>query len=492
MPRKRLKAWIAAALVVAGLAPWAIPSDVPRLIVMERDVLLGRYAVPWFCVLACLITPGCWLAAWAVWSLRRRSHRAVAFRLTALLVALTVGVVLVDRGARLLRRPDYARTDERTLSEFPLDQQPGTVLHRLPNQRYTVEIVDEPGAARSYPGRPPGYPPVHCTLTTDARGFRNTTDLERYDVVAVGDSFAEGCLVSDEHPWPVRLAERTGRTVYNLGMSGADPVFYRSALRSVGLPLRPRTVIVMLYEDNDFLGVPVADAGGASLGRRVKRWIDSSPLVQGVMAAAVALFGGVRADAPVPGFERISSWMPAAVPAGAGAHHYALKPKRVLQLAEPREAFEASHGWTSTLGVLRDIRDLCAEHGARLVFVLAPSKARVLFSLIGERVSAEELHAFVALRRRPVPPPAVLRAAVLANLHAREEALRAFCEREGIELLSTTASLAEATRAGRQVFYSYDQHWTPQGHDLVAALLAELLSAPAAEGSSAPAGRPPR
>ena len=85
----------------------------------------------------------------------------------------------------------------------------------------------------------------------------------------------------------------------------------RSALRSVGLPLGPRTVFVMLYEDNDFFGPPPAATGHVPLGRRIKLWIETSPLVNGVMSAAVALFGGVRADAPVRGFESVSSWMPA-------------------------------------------------------------------------------------------------------------------------------------------------------------------------------------
>jgi hypothetical protein len=487
--RKRLNAWIAVGILVAGLVPWAIPSDVPRLIVMERDVLLGRYAVPWFCVLAFLITPGSWLAAWAVWSLRTRTHRAVAFRLIALFVALGVGLAVVEIGGRALRRQAYQRTEERALTEFPLDQRPGTVLHRVPDQRHEIRIADEPGAARSYPGRPAGHPPLDCTLSTDARGFRNPTALERCDVVAVGDSFAEGCLVSDEHPWPVVLGERTGLAVYNLGMSGADPVFYRSALRSVGFALKPRIALVMLYEDNDFFGVPRQASGDLSFGRRIRLWIETSPVVDGLMAASVALFGDVRADAPVPGFERISSWMPATVPAGPSGHHYAVKPKRVLRLAEPRAAFEASYGWTSTVEVLRDIRRLCDENGVRLVFVLAPSKARVLMSLIGDRVSAEELHAFVALRRRPLPPPEPFREAVLANLHARGEALRDLFQREGVPFVDLMPMLRQATADGHQVFFTYDQHWTPEGHRRAAERLAEVVSAMEAEGTSA---RPPR
>jgi len=475
MSRRRRNTWIAILLLLAGIAPWFIRSDVERLVVLQRHVLLGRYAAGWFAVMALGITPACWLGAWVSWRLRTGSHRAVAFRLIALAFALALGIVLVEVAGRMLRRPTYVISNVRGGAEWALDQQPGAILHRVPDQVYDLSYIDEPSPARSYPGHPASHPPVKMTLTTDTRGFRNAAALERADIVVLGDSFAEGCLVSDEHAWPVRLAALREETVYNLGMSGGDPAQYRNTLRGIGRGLSPRVVIATIYENNDFEGVPEETA--AAPGVTLDGLFRTSPIANGLARALVAWFGPIHADAPLQDFEAISAWMPMRIPDRDGGTLYTLKPKRILQLIATREAFEHSPGWTSTVPVLRDIKRTCAEMGARLVFVLAPTRPRVLLPHVERALTPEQLYAFVSKRRNPRMAAAALKASVYANMNHMEAALAAFCEREDIEFLSLTKSLIEATAAGKQVYYGYDQHWTPYGNELVAQVIDEALGA---------------
>src|SRR5207244_4450858 len=62
------------------------------------------------------------------------------------------------------------------------------------------------------------------TFSTDSRGFRNRSDLDRADVAMIGDSYIEGAYVSDEETAAVRLHELTGERVANLGVSGYGPL----------------------------------------------------------------------------------------------------------------------------------------------------------------------------------------------------------------------------------------------------------------------------
>jgi hypothetical protein len=476
----RTKTLLAVALFAAGVVPWFFTSDVARLVVYQRPVLLGRYGVGRFMALAFLVTPALWTAAWAVWRLRTRPPRYVVFRLIALGLALVFGVVLLDGAGRLLRKGHYVKREVVGLETWPLDQRRQEVIQRPPDTRYEVRVTDDPPQARSYPARPAGYPAATVTLTTDAWGYRNPGPPAQCDVVAVGDSFTEGLLVSDGQEWPARLGAKLGRTVYNLGMAGTDPEGYRNALASYGLRLRPKVAVLMIYQENDFYGVVPAGAAAPSTGLRLKHFVETSPVVLGLKHVLVNTLGGVNADGDVPGLAEVA-WMPAAVPEGPGAKYYCLRPKRLLFLHPTEAAFRDSYGWKSTAEVLRETRALCEREAIHLLLVYAPAKSQVLLPLLGDRLSPQELHAFVALTRRTLPAPEDFARAVHAGIDTHERVLRRFCDDEGIAFLSTTRPLGQAMAEGRQVFFTYDEHWTPEGHELVADLLVEPLRAALSE-----------
>ena len=45
----------------------------------------------------------------------------------------------------------------------------------------------------------------------------------------------------------------------------------------------------------------------------------------------------------------------------------------------------------------------------------------------------------------------------------------------GIAFVSLTDALRAAARSGSQTYFTYDQHWTPDGHRVVAAELLKVL-----------------
>src|SRR3990172_6434946 len=107
----------------------------------------------------------------------------------------------------------------------------------------------------------------------------------------MANSFAEASNVSDEHPWPVRLASVSGSTVYNLGMSGYDPLHYLESLKNVGSTLKPRIVLFLVYEGNDFRSTKTdAKRRRPSLSMRLKEYLERSPIIGAVDQLLVDTF----------------------------------------------------------------------------------------------------------------------------------------------------------------------------------------------------------
>ena len=100
----------------------------------------------------------------------------------------------------------------------------------------------------------------HCDIRTDRDGFRNPVDLDRADVVVVGDSLVEGVQVGVDEVLTGRLSARLGRPVANLGRAGYGPQQELHVLRRFGVPLRPRACIWAFYEGNDLLDLAAYDA----------------------------------------------------------------------------------------------------------------------------------------------------------------------------------------------------------------------------------------
>ena len=281
----RQKIWLTL-MIVTNLALWIIPSNVVETIARDQHILLGRYSRTHFAwIVAMLIfTPVSFYVDWATGD----TYKKRWFQVLTFLLILTPALLLVDFLTRSPQTQHYVRDT--------------TAYHRPPDAVFKDSFQDKPVAARSYPVERPGYGVVECTLSTDGRGYRNQTALDRYDVVVLGDSFAEGSSVSDEQAWPVQLARKTGLSVYNLGMSGYDPFHYLESLKTTGLQLNPGLVVCLLYEGNDFRSAKSdAKRRSPSLSKRVGEYVTGSPIAQKLDRMIVKLFGPINSRGPVSG-----------------------------------------------------------------------------------------------------------------------------------------------------------------------------------------------
>ena len=121
------------------------------------------------------------------------------------------------------------------------------------------------------------------------------------------------------------------------------------------------------------------------------------------------------------------------------------------------------------------IKELCDRETIRLVFAYAPSKPHVVMPLVKENISPEHLHGFASLKKLGLPAPKEFKKKLYDRLDSQENVLREFCQSQGIGFVSATAALQSLAARGRQVYYTYDQHWTPLGHVVVAEELSRYF-----------------
>lgn len=467
---------IAASLVIIAMLAvlWGRQSDLAYNVAQQRAILLGRYTLDTMIALL-IITPILLCILRGIWKKKSKpgtpaEKRQASFRLISLILSIILAIVFFDAAMRLSKRKLYIGTEQS--------------YHRTPERVYRGVFHDRPEVAFSYPRATPGYPEVPYVLTVDAEGFRNTETFDQYDWVVLGDSFAEGSSVSDEQVWTARLAESRHVRLYNLGMSGGSPVTYLDTLQKFGVPLNPKAVLYLLYEGNDFrnsnfkqhkLDAPKK----ATLSETL---FKASPLRRLIKESLVRFLGPIGRNRYTkdPGINDPShplypvAWLPIEIPPDGG-YGYAFDLKRLEQHFLSEETFRKSVACTESMRLLEEARKVCDANGITLIVIYAPDTPHVLIDQIVSRVPPEQLHAFMGMRVKNLPAPEALGASLQAGTAVRETVLKQFCSENNIKFISLTDILKQKTAEGRRTYYSYDQHWTPEGHEVVAEYLSKQI-----------------
>jgi SGNH hydrolase-like domain, acetyltransferase AlgX len=284
--------------------------------------------------------------------------------------------------------------------------------------------------------------PFQWDVTYDRTGFRNPRDLDRADVVVIGDSFVEGLTVTDAELVTSHLAAIQGEVVANLGQSTYGPLQELVVLKRYALPLHPRTVVWMFFEGNDlqdvigyqralqhppdFLHAFWARSFTRSALLAVKRLVEPPVMPPGTKRAGLC---------QAPDGKSLTTYF--------GYRAKALSPEELPALDE-------------TARTLATAYQLCAAQGTRLVFVFVPTKFRVLHDQCQFAENSE------------------CRNWVLPDMPERlQSALQSISP--GIGYLDLTPYLVEAAKAAELPYYRDDEHWTPAGHKVAATAISRYL-----------------
>jgi hypothetical protein len=469
----KIRLFVTAATVCVMTSLYLNESDLAYNVAQQRAILLGRYTLE-SAITLLILTIIAFFVIMNTWKNKPekspRKKREDAFKTITLTLSILLTVVIFDVGLRVVQSAHYVKK--------------GHSYHRQPNQVFEGVFEDKPETHFTYPKPSKGYPDVSYTLTIDDQGFRNANPTETADWLILGDSFAEGSCVTDNEVWCAMLVQNKDVTLYNLGMAGGNPLTYLDTLKKFGLAKKPNKIVYMLYEGNDFRDSnfdnitnderPKESLGDIVFKRSPLRNMIKSFIERNLSPVDAKRFlGDQRVNNPSHPMYPVA-WLPLEVPAGSG-NFYTFDLKRLLQHLVTAEEFNESLGCKESKRLLGKTKALCDENNIQLIVVYAPDKPNILLDEVIRQVPVDQLTEFLAIKAKNLPDP--LYPDILRDrITVQENTFKEFCKTNNIEFLSLTEPLREATLSGIQTYFTYDQHWTPEAHTLIADYLAEQIN----------------
>lgn len=282
----------------------------------------------------------------------------------------------------------------------------------------------------------PANPPVEFDLRYDQHGFRNDEDMDRADVVVIGDSYVESPMLLHSALLTTALSKTLGTPVVNLGTSGYEPEQELIVRKRYALNFRPKTIVWIFFEGNDLLQLnpededrgpeqvnmdaPLDSYWMRSLTRNLL--VLSKKVAQGCVPHEDYLkFRGMFQEASGKQTEMFFGEKPAP-----------LKPTDHLRLERFRLIATEAH-------------ELCRQRGIHLVMAFAPVSYRVHHGLKNFEPSTPEMRAWLP-NDLPEEVASVLRAISPT-----------------VDFVDLTHSLRAAAAAGILTYLPDDTHWTAEG-----------------------------
>lgn len=426
---------LAAAVVVALWALTAGPDEPGRLWRAYHVAIVGLNLVLTYVVATVtyfLVGPG---------NTRIRAMRVIAMTavlgLLGVVVEFPAVVLKLDYGKWIGSPPTSIRAQlERKVNRFDSE-----LVHiHWPHTSYRGTVVGNLVRLGI-----PNPKPYDVDLRYDHNGFRNDADLERADVVAIGDSFLEASLTPLDQTVVKQLERRLGRTVANLGQSGYGVQQESIVLERYGFPLQPEVVLWFFFGGNDLRDVRRYDATRELLDRGLPL---RRPYFQRLLSINALL---ALAHYTTPPRRELS---PAALSRSAWVTHADRTKERVYfgQTNGPWNSYQ----WETATAILKRADENSRAIGATFVVVFVPRKFRVYRDLL----EAE---------------PGTLIAGWDTN--RLPEALGDWCQEQGIAYIDTTPHLQRSVAAGEHPYMIDDLHWNARGQEIAADLIASHLQA---------------
>lgn len=310
-------------------------------------------------------------------------------------------------------------------------------------------------------------------LVTDRFGLRNVEPLQnRYDIVALGDSFTYGTSVS--MPWPQRLGEIVHQSALNLGWEGVGPLEERDLFEQYGQDKKPRWVIVAFFEGNDLNDTASYTRADPLLVWRFLRYY----VKQAVQIVSPNSVAPSRPTSTPPPSEYL---YPLAMRVGKSQQDETLFTFYLSWLTAQRQAIQSSRQWTLIRAAWRTIRARLTGTESHLLIVYVPTKEHLLLlknrdPLIVRRIFqtvpsvVTDSSGFLTQGKDMANPDTVLE-----HIDDQAQSIGALASDLELDFLDLSSCFIYRMEQGDRLYYEYDTHWNQSGHDLAAEMIAEYL-----------------
>jgi PAS domain S-box-containing protein len=316
-------------------------------------------------------------------------------------------------------------------------------------------------------------PPVHFEWITDKNGFRNGRAREYSDIIAIGDSYLEwGNTEADT--FVKRLENKLpGFTAANLGKSGYGPAQYLEVLKRYGVNYRPKYALMAFFEGNDIqdtkayfrwrkgqtedlLAFPYRMAQLSFTQRYILALNSEATFIKDTFSYWAKFV--LNRMAQHQGYAYDIHPDLALINLGDGKTHKVQFVEH-LDTRAPKEML-ASDEWRQLKTVMADVQEACEKNGITLIVMYIPAAAHV-YAQYSTTQSGEN---WLRIRDQQIQ----------ARTNT-EEAMSLMAKELDLDLISLTPTLEEAASRGKMLYYPLDPHWNPEGTELAASYVADVL-----------------
>lgn len=321
--------------------------------------------------------------------------------------------------------------------------------------------------------------PFWYVFTTDEMGFPNNQPRwqEQYDIIVTGDSFVTR---SAPQTWIELLAAQTGKTILTLGASSWATLNEVEAVKLYGLDKRPQWVILLYFEGNDLLNVQqYLDKQPSGLDWRAYD-LQGVPWYRRLVTYHLARYVAHRNS---PGAETPRYRYPVTVTTDWGPMETVLKDSHLFPMSASYETIARSDEFAAMQKALRELHELTAAQGARLLVVFVPSKEHLYWARLWDPVDVNnvlERSVTVTLSggehgRLQWNPQYISYDTMMANHDAQSRLFADFTAANNIEFLDLTPILWKKTIREGEFYHYADPHWNQAGNQLVADLIQAYI-----------------
>jgi hypothetical protein len=299
-------------------------------------------------------------------------------------------------------------------------------------------------------------------------GFRQPAQVaERYDVLAVGDSYTEASSVAV--PFADVLAQESGLTVKNMGVRGYGPTEEALMMENLGVENPADYVVIQFFAGNDISNAETfMDESSYQLPAVVRPSMSETPLQS-------ALWRFVPSDKPP-----VTLRYPVIGEANGRQFPLVFLEGMLWALTPSVDEFRNSQALNITANAWNRIDN--ASGDACVIVMYVPSKEQIYppFVLPEYRESILDLSHRISL----VPEngfftlyedPDLTYDEFLAGLNNLRDAIQERAEQEGFTFLDLTPYFEEAAQNGEELYYTYDTHANQNGNNLIGRVLAENI-----------------
>ncbi len=345
-------------------------------------------------------------------------------------------------------------------STDPLENRPKNVTL---NVEYTEVYGD---LFYAMPGRvkPPENPALLSshTVVWDDNGFRvpamKMESYADYPIVALGDSFTDAWMV--ETPWVDVLARELNTPVLNLSYRGYGPIEEAEIMTEYGKGER-EWVLVGFFEGNDLQNIYSALEAQASnpLTALLREAIEPEPKIV------------LSEDGNYP--------YPLALYIGDDYYELAFYDYYLWTLNAERPTYTDSTNFVELKKALEKIVD--ASGGACVGLVYMPEKAHLYFRYTepyGRRWILENGSETVLNGANWLTlgySPNIDFEKFVARLGNQRDAVQALVEGMGIHFIDLTPVFEQKAAESTMLYFTYDTHWNPQGHEVAGQTIADYI-----------------